>query len=530
MIKQNVYAKNLKNIFFNTCFDKNYLKNLIAWILDLYGEKKTLDFLEKLKQVGFHEATQAGVSLGLEDLQIPGKKALLVGNSTLETIRVNTKNLKGSITGVEKSQQMIDLWNQLSNHLRQNAVENLSNTNPVNSIYMMAFSGARGNISQVRQLVAMRGLMADPQGLIVEFPIRSNFREGLTITEYLISCYGARKGLVDTALRTATSGYLTRRLVDVAQHVVITISDCQTSKGIYLKKNLELRLVGRVLGENLLLEQKQIFKKNQLISSKVAKLIAARYDKVFVRSPLTCENHQSICQLCYGIDLAKGCLVHIGEAVGIIAAQSIGEPGTQLTMRTFHTGGVGVFSEQATKSIYSPFRGKVEFPEALTGHFIRTPQGHIVYMVKNVQLDPTRIVLKILPLDLPQKIFVVQEQELPAGSILFIRQHQVVKAGQLVAQASQLQKSKQTMPESTHLVESTIAGEVYLKKKKIKPLDGVDNFSEHPVMVPPKLGTLWIFSLFNQIESNLGKSFIQKGDLISTESFLISFKFKANLK
>ena len=536
MIKQNISTNNFENIFFNACFDKNHLKNLISWILDSYGEKKTLDFLETLKQVGFHEATQAGVSLGLEDLQIPGQKALLITNSIVETTQVNKKNLAGSITGVEKSQQMIDLWNQLSENLRQTAVQNFRNTNPVNPVYMMAFSGARGNISQVRQLVAMRGLMADPQGAIVEFPIQSNFREGLTITEYLISCYGARKGLVDTALRTATSGYLTRRLVDAVQHVVVTVSDCQTLKGIYLKKNLEARLVGRVLGENLLLQQNQMLKKNQLISPKLAKVIAARYKKVFVRSPLTCETHQSICQLCYGADLAKGRLVNLGEAVGVIAAQSIGEPGTQLTMRTFHTGGVGVFSEQATKPIYSPFHGKVEFPEALTGHFVRTPHGNIVYMVKYPGVNSTRIVLKILPFDSTQKIFVVQEQELPAGSILLIRQHEVVKAGQLVAQASQLQKSKQEMPESTHPIQSPIDGEVYFEKIKIKQLDKIEvetkkeDFFEPQVTTLQELGTFWIFSSFNQIESTLGNSFVQTGDLVSPESILFNFNFKISEK
>lgn len=536
MIKQNISTNNFENIFFNACFDKNHLKNLISWILDSYGEKKTLDFLEKLKQVGFHEATQAGVSLGLEDLQIPGQKALLIKNSVVETTQVNTKNLAGSITGVEKSQQMIDLWNQLSENLRQTAVQNFRNTNPVNPVYMMAFSGARGNISQVRQLVAMRGLMADPQGAIVEFPIQSNFREGLTITEYLISCYGARKGLVDTALRTATSGYLTRRLVDAVQHVVVTVSDCKTSKGIYLSKNLESRLVGRVLGENLLLQQNQMLKKNQLISPKLAKVISNRYKKVFVRSPLTCETRQSICQLCYGADLAKGRLVNLGEAVGVIAAQSIGEPGTQLTMRTFHTGGVGVFSEQATKPIYSPLRGKVEFPEALTGHFVRTPHGNIVYMVKYSKLNPTRIVLKILPFDSTQKIFVVQEQELPAGSILLIRQHETVKAGQLVAQASQLQKSKQEMPESTHPIESPIAGEVYFEKIKIKQSDEIEvetkkeDLFEPQITTLQELGTFWIFSSFNQIESNIGNSFVQTGDLVSPESVLFNFNFKVREK
>jgi hypothetical protein len=529
MIKQ----KNFSSLFFNTCFDKNQLKNLIAWILDSYGEKNTVDFLETLKQVGFHEATQAGVSLGLEDLQIPLQKSGLIAYSLLETKSVNSKSFAGNMTGVEKSQQMIDIWNQMSETLRQNAVQNFRNTNPVNPIFMMAFSGARGNISQVRQLVAMRGLMADPQGAILEFPIQSNFREGLTITEYLISCYGARKGLVDTALRTATSGYLTRRLVDAVQHIVVTIADCKTTKGVFVKKKLESRLIGRVLGENLFLEKNQVIQKNKIISPKLAKLIASKYTKVLVRSPLTCEAHKAICQLCYGGDLI---LVNIGEAVGVIAAQSIGEPGTQLTMRTFHTGGVGVFSDQATKPIFSPFDGTVEFPEELIGHFVRTPHGNILYMLKYLPVNPTRPVLKIKSIDSSQNTFVVQEQELPAGSLLLIRQNESVKAGQLVAQASQIKTSKQEMPESTHPIKSRIDGEIFFEsmliwtqknlplKTKKQPLKENSIFPD--IRTLGQLGNFWVFASCNQRESYFLNPFLQTGDLVSPESFLFNYTFK----
>lgn len=209
----NTVYKN-SSIFFNACFDKNQVKELVSWFLNKYGEKKTIKFLESLKYTGFHQATQAGISLGIEDLEIPPEKPNLITDAQITTHKIEQKSASGSLTSVEKSQYLIDTWNQTSDLLRQNAIQNFKTRNVVNPVYMMAFSGARGNISQVRQLVAMRGLMADPQGAILEFPIQSNFREGLTITEYLISCYGARKGLVDTALRTATSGYLTRRLVD----------------------------------------------------------------------------------------------------------------------------------------------------------------------------------------------------------------------------------------------------------------------------------------------------------------------------
>ena len=344
------------SVFFNTCFDKGHVKELVSWFLTKYGEKQTINFLELLKYTGFHQATKAGISLGIEDLQIPPEKPDLITEAQIETHKIEQESAAGSLTSVEKSQCLIDTWNQTSDLLRQTAIQNFRNKNNVNPVYMMAFSGARGNISQVRQLVAMRGLMADPQGAILEFPIQSNFREGLTITEYLISCYGARKGLVDTALRTATSGYLTRRLVDSAQHAVIAILDCGTQRGILLQgNNLENRVLGRVLSTSLESPKHPPLLRNQLISVTEAKLISKNYNQVFIRSPLTCDATTSVCQFCYGWNLASGKLVQIGEAVGVIAAQSIGEPGTQLTMRTFHTGGVGVFSDQALKSIFSPY-------------------------------------------------------------------------------------------------------------------------------------------------------------------------------
>ena len=430
-------------LFFNACFDKGQLKNLVAWFLESYGEKITVDFLETLKQVGFNQATRAGVSLGLDDLQIPTQKSTLISQAIADVQSLEQNSMAGNITSVEKSQRMIDTWNQTSELLRQNAVQNFRNTNPVNPVYMMAFSGARGNISQVRQLVAMRGLMADPQGAILEFPIQSNFREGLTLTEYLISCYGARKGLVDTALRTATSGYLTRRLVDAVQHVVVSMVDCGTEKSILLNHfNLESRLIGRVLAQNLDLPENNFLVRNQLISPTLAKLIAKKYTQVFVRSPLTCEAYKAVCQMCYGWNLANGNLVSIGEAVGVIAAQSIGEPGTQLTMRTFHTGGVGVFSDQAMKAINASFNGIVEFSETLTGHFVRTPHGQIVYMLKYTNLNPNRILLKVINIENPSLLFSITEKELPPGSLLLVRQGEKVKVGQLLAQSSQIKTEK----------------------------------------------------------------------------------------
>nr|AGZ19382.1 RNA polymerase beta prime subunit [Chlorella sp. ArM0029B] len=534
--------KSSQKIFFNTCFDKNHLKTLIAWFLEQYGEKVTVDLVETLKQVGFHQATRAGVSLGVDDLKIPPQKNTLLSQASMKMNAVTNSIQTGNLTSVEKSQRLIDTWNQTSETLRQTAVHNFRTTNPVNPVYMMAFSGARGNISQVRQLVAMRGLMADPQGAILEFPIQSNFREGLTVTEYLISCYGARKGLVDTALRTATSGYLTRRLVDAVQHVVVHVADCQSKKGLVIKdKNLEQRLIGRVLFQDITLDRKTIIKKNTLISHRLAKQIASKYKEIVVRSPLTCQTEKSVCQLCYGLDLSQGKLVSIGEAVGILAAQSIGEPGTQLTMRTFHTGGVGVFSEQAMKSFTAPFEGKIEFLDPLSGLFVRTPHGNIVYLLKHKTFHENNPILKLTSFEPTHKptVYEIMHSDVPSGSLLWVKQGECVKSGQLLLQASRLQTTTQEMPESSHPVRAPLSGEVFFqsmsirvveeekrivqKTKKKKQPNGIFSQSNQKEISPKfptllELGNFWVFSSFIQKEATFCNSFFLNGDLVSSET------------
>jgi len=312
-------------IFFNRSFDKNRLKALILWNLARSQEKNTIDLLEKLKQIGFCYATHAGISISIDDLKIPPNKSELIIQSQ-ETIELSQKeHEKGNITVVERFQQIIDLWCRTSEMLKQDVIQNFRSTNKLNPVYMMAFSGARGNISQVRQLVGMRGLMADPQGQILDFPIRSNFREGLTLTEYIISCYGARKGLVDTALRTANAGYLTRRLVDVAQHVIIRETNCKTDAGIFItdmkdgkkiKVHLQKRLIGRILAETI----ENIAQKNQDISPSLSFQIVKKRNKVFVRSPLTCKTKKPICQLCYGWSLAYGKIISKGDRISSITS------------------------------------------------------------------------------------------------------------------------------------------------------------------------------------------------------------------
>ncbi|MBI2996017.1 MAG: DNA-directed RNA polymerase subunit beta' [Candidatus Melainabacteria bacterium] len=333
--------------YINENIDKKKLSRLVLEIYEKYGSAIASEIANSLKNLGFRFATKAGVTIGIEDLTIPEEKKVLVTEAEKQIEEAHKKFERGDITEVERYNKVIDTWSETTEKLTEKVIDNFDRLNPV---YMMAFSGARGNISQVRQLVGMRGLMADSQGQIIDLPIKTNFKEGLNVTEYIISSYGARKGLVDTALKTADSGYLTRRLVDVAQDVVVREYDCGTKKGIFvhalyegekLTVDIADRVIGRVATEDLTINRKIIIKRNEIIDREKARLIEENNIKSFrVRSPLVCELPYGICQMCYGWSLTTNTMVDIGEAIGIIAAQSIGEPGTQLTMRTFHTGGV----------------------------------------------------------------------------------------------------------------------------------------------------------------------------------------------
>ncbi|WP_390883472.1 DNA-directed RNA polymerase subunit beta'' [Kovacikia minuta] len=301
-------------IFRNRVINKGQLTRLISWAFTNYGTARTAQMADMIKDLGFRYATRAGVSISVDDLQVPPSKRKLL-EAAEETIRETQERYsRGEITEVERFQKAIDTWNGTSEELKDEVVRNFKANNPLNSVYMMAFSGARGNISQVRQLVGMRGLMADPQGEIIDMPIKTNFREGLTVTEYIISSYGARKGLVDTALRTADSGYLTRRLVDVSQDVIIRELDCGTQRGIPLESMkdgdrtlipLKTKLLGRVLAQEVVhpTTGEVLATRNQDISDELAEaLAAAGVEHVFVRSPLTCEATRSVCQHCYWLE------------------------------------------------------------------------------------------------------------------------------------------------------------------------------------------------------------------------------------
>jgi DNA-directed RNA polymerase subunit beta' len=316
-----------------------------------YDRAKVEQTLDNLKNLGFHYATRAGVTLGIEDVTTPPSKQKILDEHEKRASKVESQYAKGIITDDERRQELIEIWTQATDEVKDAMEAGFARTNP---IYMMANSGARGNIMQIRQLAGMRGLVANPKGEIIPRPIKANFREGLSVLEYFISTHGARKGLADTALRTADSGYLTRRLVDVAQELIIREEDCGSDRGIPITvtverpdgtriaaAQLDTSVHGRMLAEPVKVKSKKIADRNEEIDDEmVQRLVEAGVEEILARSVTTCEAEVGVCQLCYGRNLATGRLVEIGEAVGIVAAQSIGEPGTQLTMRTFHTGGV----------------------------------------------------------------------------------------------------------------------------------------------------------------------------------------------
>ncbi len=322
--------------------------------------------LDSLKNLGFLYATRSGLSIGIDDLVIPSEKPKLVDEAREEVIKVEQQYLEGAITNGERYNKVIAIWSDVTEKIADEMFSEMgemdSEGRSFNAVYIMADSGARGSKQQIRQLAGMRGLMAKPSGEIIETPITSNFREGLTVLQYFISTHGARKGLADTALKTADSGYLTRRLVDVAQDVIISEPDCGTLDGIEAKAIIESgeiiealrdRIVGRVSLERIIdpVTGDAIIDKNEEITEELASAVQdAGVEKVKIRSVLTCAARRGVCARCYGRDLASGKLVELGQAVGVIAAQSIGEPGTQLTMRTFHIGGTASrVTEQSTQ-------------------------------------------------------------------------------------------------------------------------------------------------------------------------------------
>src|SRR5271167_4456392 len=376
--------------YINGLLKKKGVQQLVYYAYLRFGLEATVELLDQLKELGFHYATKSGISIGIDDMLIPSDKYKLVENAEKEVVKVQQQYLDGAITNGERYNKVIAIWGDVTEKVADEmfkALETQDRDGNLNPVYIMADSGARGSKQQIRQLSGMRGLMAKPSGEVIETPITSNFREGLTVLQYFISTHGARKGLADTALKTADSGYLTRRLVDVAQDVIINERDCGTTDGIYVEPIIEAgveveplrdRVVGRVSLERVRdFEGAVIVDINQEITEELANSIqAAGIERVRIRSVLTCESRRGVCGLCYGRNLASGRMVELGEAVGVIAAQSIGEPGTQLTMRTFHIGGAPTrVSEQS--SLDAKNHGTVRFLNMLT---VRAKSGDLVAM------------------------------------------------------------------------------------------------------------------------------------------------------
>ena len=353
----------------NKVFTKKEMANLVDYSYRTCGAKKTVILADRLKDLGFQYATKSGISISINDMVIPAGKEKIVSQANLDVKEIQKQYMDGLITDGERYNKVIDIWAQATEKVAaemlrdigmEKSEEQASVGESFNPIFMMADSGARGSAAQIRQLAGMRGLMAKPSGEIIETPITANFREGLTVLQYFISTHGARKGLADTALKTANSGYLTRRLVDVSQDCIITEEDCGTLDGIYVSALVEggeiietagERILGRVALEDIeapFTDEVLIYAGQEVDEALAEKVDKAGLERIMIRSTLTCKSKYGVCAKCYGRDLAHGHLVNIGEAVGIIAAQSIGEPGTQLTMRTFHIGGTAKFEEHST--------------------------------------------------------------------------------------------------------------------------------------------------------------------------------------
>ncbi|MDD4983200.1 MAG: DNA-directed RNA polymerase subunit beta' [Candidatus Portnoybacteria bacterium] len=434
--------------FVNGELKKKMLNSLVAEIIDKCGIKKAAEILDKIKQMGFEYSTKSGISWGLDDLKVPKEKKLLLENTEKEVETIHKQYLEGLLSREERRARIIETWFTAIDSIGKLVVKELDPSGPV---HLMVDSGARGSWGQISQLMGMRGLMVSPAGDIIELPVKSSLKEGLNVLEYFISTHGARKGSSDTALRTATAGYLTRRLVDVSQDVVISEVDCGDKDGINiyredgkeLGRSLASRIVGRVSAQEIKSGDEVIVKKNTLIDKYAAKKIdALGLETVRVRSVITCQSRQGICQMCYGYDLGRNQLVKLGEAVGIVTAQAIGEPGTQLTMRTFHTGGVAAAGDitQGLPRVQEIFECQVPKGKALVSEIdgkvveIKEAGSNRIIKIKGVNLPKKEDPAKKGSKKKAAKIENFEEQEkeysVPLRTALWVNEGDTVTKGQ----------------------------------------------------------------------------------------------------
>ena len=442
--------------------NKKMAKKAISQILNAcyrnIGLKETVIFADQLMYTGYAYSTRSGSSIGVNDFVIPDEKAKIIGQANSEVEEIEAQFASGLVTQGEKYNKVIDIWSRANDIVAKSMMEGLSSEEVVNkdgkkeqqesfnSVYVYADSGARGSPAQIRQLAGMRGLMARPDGSIIETPITANFREGLSVSQYFTSTHGARKGLADTALKTANSGYLTRRLVDISQDLVITETDCGTKQGLTMSPIIEGgdiiaplgdRVLGRVLASDVVDQDNNIIAEaGTMINERMVDVLETRgVDQVYVRSPITCETRFGICSLCYGRDLARGHLANVGEAVGVIAAQSIGEPGTQLTMRTFHIGGAASRAT-ATDNIQVKNAGTIHLSNMKT---VENSKGELVVVSRSGELI-------VNDTNGRER----ERYKLPYGAIITIGKKNKVEAGQIVA----------NWDPHTHPIVSEVAGKV----------------------------------------------------------------------
>ncbi|HYM15728.1 MAG TPA: DNA-directed RNA polymerase subunit beta' [Dehalococcoidia bacterium] len=423
--------------FLNERMDRKMLKTVVARCYEVLGNEATAEVVDNIKRIGFEYATQSGITIAVNDLQVPAEKAGLIKQAEGHIKEIDSEYETGLITEQERYDATVEVWSRTTEAVKQTIQDQLDR---YGSVYTMATSGAKGNISQITQMAGMRGLMTDPSGRIIDLPIRSSFREGLTVLEYFISTHGARKGLADTALRTADSGYLTRRLIDVSQDVIILEEDCGTRMGVWLDQPeagvLEAfreRIVGRFSAMDL--EDPEtggmlVGFNEEIDDARAARIETLGLERAYVRSPLTCQAKRGLCRYCYGRSPASGKLVEVGQAVGIIAAQSIGEPGTQLTMRTFHTGGVasGVDITSGLPRVEELFEARVPKGQALISEI-----DGIAEIVRDG--DARRIRVKNTEL-------YSDEYEVPKGAKLLVKKDDLVEQGQILARLPELASGK----------------------------------------------------------------------------------------
>jgi DNA-directed RNA polymerase subunit beta' len=447
--------------FVNETLDSKALKNVVQDCYRIIGMDQTSEVVDRIKNIGFHYATKSGVTMSVSEIKVPEEKQEILRDAQAEVDGIDEQYQMGLITEQERYEATVGVWSgateKVTNVIQRRLPE-------YGSVFLMATSGAKGNLNQIRQMAGMRGLMSDPSGRIIDLPIRSNFREGLSVLEYFISTHGARKGLADTALRTADSGYLTRRLIDVAQDVITLADDCETLAGVWLTEpqdravleSLRERIIGRYAASAMAHPEtgEVIVDRNEVITAAIADiLMEAKFERVHVRSALTCAARRGICALCYGISPASGELVTQKQAVGIIAAQSIGEPGTQLTMRTFHTGGVYVAGGEITTGlprVTELFEARVPKNKAIISEI-----DGIVEITRDSDVRRIRVVSSELYSD---------RYDLPKGVELLVTEGQQVESGAVLARSAETQTGKAGKEAPVTQVVARLPGRVTIDK------------------------------------------------------------------